>query len=122
MEEAIANRMTVAEVFRKRDKQASIRKKRLWDLYRMTPSEYSALLAKQNGVCAICGGHDKNRVLAVDHDHKTGKVRGLLCAACNSALERLDNDISWDIKAHNYLQFPIADDLPLKEEVACEAA
>ena len=52
--------------------------------------EYEALLARQGGGCAICGATPK-RVkkdgtpyrLQVDHDHKTGKVRGLLCFQCN---------------------------------------
>lgn len=44
------------------------------------------MLEKQNGVCAICGHKDKKKSLAVDHDHKTGKIRGLLCGRCNPAL------------------------------------
>ncbi len=45
--------------------------------------EYQRLLKKQKYQCAICGGRIK---LCVDHDHKTGKVRGLLCNCCNVAL------------------------------------
>ncbi len=50
------------------------------------------MLEEQNGVCAICGKPEtkifKNKVisLAVDHDHKTGKVRSLLCYRCNGVL------------------------------------
>ncbi len=62
--------------------------------YGIGPEEYSLLLIKQNGVCAICHRPEK-RVdhrtkcitrLAVDHDHISGKVRGLLCAGCNMSL------------------------------------
>jgi Recombination endonuclease VII. len=47
---------------------------------------YERLLAEQGGVCAICGNPPKTRRLHVDHDHKTGRVRGLLCYRCNRLL------------------------------------
>ena len=59
--------------------------------------EYDRMLEEQNGVCAICGNperciHDgKPRRLAVDHNHFTGKVRGLLCYRCNNRLGALEN-------------------------------
>jgi hypothetical protein len=54
--------------------------------YNLTVSEYTEMLNAQNGVCAVCGGNNKGKRLAVDHDHKTGAVRGLLCFKCNVAL------------------------------------
>lgn len=48
---------------------------------------YEEMLKSQEGVCAICAGVDKSRRLAVDHDHDTKKVRGLLCLRCNTKLE-----------------------------------
>ena len=51
-------------------------------------AEYDALLAAQGGGCAICGNAPKTRRLHVDHDHKTGKVRGLLCHVHNRRLWR----------------------------------
>lgn len=54
--------------------------------YGITATGYDALLAAQGGRCAICRARPKSKRLAVDHDHKTGAVRGLLCARCNHDL------------------------------------
>jgi hypothetical protein len=52
----------------------------------ITLEEYKARWVQQNGRCAICSVEESslNRALAVDHDHITGKIRGLLCQTCNS--------------------------------------
>ena len=47
--------------------------------------QYNSMLSKQGGVCAICGKSDKT-MLAVDHDHSTNRIRGLLCTRCNPGL------------------------------------
>jgi hypothetical protein len=52
----------------------------------ITLEVYNKILKEQKGVCAVCGRKEKNKSLAVDHDHKTGKIRGLLCGRCNPAL------------------------------------
>lgn len=61
----------------------------------LTPKEYASRLKKQRGKCAICKkakaskpspGHVRRRVLSVDHDHATMRVRGLLCHSCNAGL------------------------------------
>lgn len=55
--------------------------------YGITLEIYNEMLRSQEGVCAICRGRQqKDKALCVDHCHKTGKVRGLLCNACNSML------------------------------------
>lgn len=62
--------------------------------YNMTHADYVAILARQGGVCAICETDDTGHMdwFSVDHDHKTGHIRGLLCHSCNvqllPALER----------------------------------
>ena len=56
--------------------------------------DYDSMLTKQLGGCAICGKHPSNSRLHIDHNHSTGKVRGLLCRKCNLALGLLaDNPI-----------------------------
>ena len=55
--------------------------------YRITMVDYQSLMGEQFGVCAICGEKEANtEYLAVDHDHITGEVRGLLCKRCNKGL------------------------------------
>jgi hypothetical protein len=54
-------------------------------------------------VCAICGCTNGARRLSVDHDHETGKVRGLLCNKCNSAIGLLGEDASIAMKMCEYI-------------------
>jgi hypothetical protein len=49
----------------------------------ITSAQYDAMLVSQDGKCAICRRENINKRLAVDHNHVTGKVRGLLCVRCN---------------------------------------
>lgn len=58
----------------------------LKQVFGITPQEYERLLAVQDGRCAICERRPRKRRLAVDHDHSTGEVRGLLCTRCNHKL------------------------------------
>jgi len=63
--------------------------------YGITLVEVSSMLEAQEGKCALCRrAPDKGRKLSVDHNHKTGKVRGMLCITCNSFLSRVDADAS----------------------------
>jgi hypothetical protein len=71
--------------------------------YGLSVSEYEEMLRKQNGVCAICGGSNGEKPLHVDHDHKTGKVRKLLCGACNKALGMVRDNESILLKMVKYL-------------------
>jgi hypothetical protein len=72
--------------------------------YGMTPEDYSVLWSKQGGICNICGGENNGRTLAVDHDHKTGEVRGLLCDDCNRMLGCSHDKISVLERAVQYLK------------------
>lgn len=85
---------------------------RLMYKFGITLDEYNAISASQGGVCAICkmpeGIFDKKanrfRSLAVDHDHGTGAVRGLLCGACNKALGLFRDNVEIINKACEYLK------------------
>lgn len=59
-----------------------------WRALGFTLADYERLLAAQGGTCAVCPATPKSRRLHVDHDHKTGAVRGLLCHAHNRRLWR----------------------------------
>ena len=69
----------------------------------ITAGQYGALFAAQGGVCAICGRPPVGKRLAVDHNHETGAVRGLLCSNCNRALGLLQDDESVVASAARYL-------------------
>lgn len=61
-------------------------------LYGISVSDYEKMLKSHNNGCWICGSKPKKRRLAVDHSHKTGKVRGLLCMRCNRGLSWFSDD------------------------------
>lgn len=74
--------------------------------YGITAAEYDALLEEQGGVCAICGGTERiedGRAMAVDHCHRTNKVRGILCSHCNRAIGMLGDDPEVIARAVTYL-------------------
>lgn len=81
--------------------------------YGITYEQYQDLLIKQNGCCAICKKKESRinpkskdvQQLSVDHCHKTGKIRGLLCSRCNLLLGRIDDDILLLEAFIDYLQF-----------------
>ena len=60
------------------------RELRLFREYGMSAGQYALLLEKQLNVCAICRlACSSGRKLAVDHSHRSGRIRGLLCVRCN---------------------------------------
>jgi hypothetical protein len=80
------------------------RSQRLKKRYGVTVEEYDAVLAKQDGVCAICCQPTTDgRRLAVDHCHYTGKFRGLLCFHCNTAVGKLGDTADKVARAVKYL-------------------
>lgn len=81
-------------------------------LYGVHPDEFNKKLKEQNFVCAICEQPEtslfrnipgKVKKLSLDHDHKTGKIRGILCTRCNHFLGRVHEDVELITKMINYL-------------------
>lgn len=74
-------------------------------LYGITLEQYNETLDKQEGKCGICETHQSNfkRDLSVDHCHKTGNIRGLLCDSCNIALGNFKDNPDILKKALKYL-------------------
>lgn len=74
--------------------------------YGITEEDFNRMVEEQSGVCAICSKKEtvKGGRLSVDHDHITGKVRGLLCTLCNTALGKLGDSIEGLQKAIDYLK------------------
>jgi len=65
--------------------------------------QYEAMLVAQLGGCAICGrSPESGKPLHVDHDHKTGRVRALLCYACNMGMIAVDACPDWPARAAGY--------------------
>lgn len=86
-----------------KDRAADLRLRRTFGI---TLAEYDSILKHQGGKCAICRNKPKvgSARLAVDHNHVTGAIRGLLCMLCNRALGKWrDNDINV-INAACYVQ------------------
>jgi hypothetical protein len=71
----------------------------------MTLEIYEKILSEQGGVCAISGVAAKpGKCLCVDHDHKTGKVRGLVTRRINYWIELVENHPDQEAKLHAYLR------------------
>jgi hypothetical protein len=88
---------------RKRDNQRRYERR---VRYGVTPELYDALLAAQEGRCAVCG--ERAKPLCLDHDHETGVVRGMLCSPCNVGLGHLRDDPRRLLAAVRYLRDPPA--------------
>lgn len=73
--------------------------------YGITLNEYNAMLEIQNHMCAVCKHPQTSKGcrLSVDHCHRTGKVRGLLCVSCNAALGLVKESTDTLIAAVEYL-------------------
>lgn len=82
--------------------------------YGITLEEYNKIFEIQNGCCTICGIHQNQltRNLAVDHNHKTGTVRGLLCTKCNIGIGKLQESVEILKKSIEYIIKP-----PLKSNL-----
>lgn len=99
-------------------KRANANRRRLLlqENFGLTPEEYDAMLESQGGVCATCGRPEsaerdgKIMRLAVDHCHETGRIRGLLCHACNRSIGLFGEDTDLMERAIAYLEKHLARD------------
>lgn len=90
------NKDRVLEYARKYGKKYYADNKHKWrdrslKRYGLTRDDYDVILNSQGGGCAVCGNKDKK--LNVDHCHRTGRVRSILCLHCNTALGNVFDDI-----------------------------
>ena len=82
-----------------KDNSETVRSQYLKRAYGMTFEEFENMLSEQNNCCAICGTNKPSKTRGrvkrfhVDHDHKTGKIRGLICKSCNIALGEVEDNI-----------------------------
>ena len=82
------------------------RRNHLVEKYGITPEDYEVMLAEQHNRCVICGKDQSEEgfALAVDHDHDSGKIRGLLCQKCNRGLGDFRDDSRLLRRAADYLE------------------
>jgi len=96
-DEAAKNRWRASEAGKQAQRASHLR-----HTYGLTPEQFTDMVLAQGGHCAICGRAPKR--LMVDHDHATGRVRGLLCGRCNSALGTFGDTVEGLMRAVAYLQ------------------
>ena len=74
----------------------TVKQHKILSVYGLTIEQYNEMLKIQGGVCAICHQYNniEGRGLTVDHDHNNGKIRSLLCSACNAALGLVKENVT----------------------------
>lgn len=84
-------------------------KSHLKNTYGISYEDFVSMNAEQKGCCYLCGRppSGKSERLVVDHNHKTGEVRKLLCVTCNVQLAKFEADPSFIYKIADYLNIPI---------------
>jgi hypothetical protein len=90
----------------KNNRKQKNRNNHLKNKYGITQDDYNQMFENQKGCCSICGKHQSevSRALSVDHNHKNGEIRGLLCHTCNSAIGKFYDDITLLENAISYLK------------------
>ncbi len=92
----------------RRDRAQKAQWKRQWKKLGLDPEEVIAYIEKYGWVCTVCKREVGHRTRAVDHDHATGKFRGVLCSSCNLALGLFKDSLVLLEAAMHYLQCPPA--------------
>lgn len=115
--------------FRREQKKQNHAKWRSWNFdkrrnymlqytYGITQEQYEEILAEQGGCCAICGKtpDEEGKNLAVDHDHKTMEIYGILCTMCNKRLVGNIREPSAFERAAEYLRMGTGLFVPAKKK------
>ncbi len=89
--------------YKKTDAYQNQRDRYLRSKYGITDYEYARLLGYNKDCCWICNGKSGGKNLAVDHNHRNGRIRGLLCKRCNGVLARMMDDVLLLQSATQYL-------------------
>ena len=103
-------RATATAAWKRRNPEKVLEAKRRFDLkkYGLTLDDYERLLAQQGGHCAACpfvpNPTSRKRYLCVDHDHSSGRVRGLLCSGCNTALGLVRDEVERLLRLAAYVE------------------
>jgi hypothetical protein len=106
---ASPKRKPMTAAAKKKSRKRSAHKQHIKNTYDLTTEQYEELLALQGGVCAICK-EKRSYNLNVDHDHKTMRIRGLLCRLCNGRLLTAARDRPHVLRAAaDYLEAPPAE-------------
>ena len=94
------------------DRVVSDWRRRNYKRFNLTIEKYQALFESQKGLCAICSVYHKDygKRLSIDHNHKTGKIRGVLCHSCNTSLGGFKDSVEILNKAIEYLEAYTAND------------
>lgn len=85
--------------------------------YSLTQQQFDKMVHRQRGRCAICA---RKTDLEIDHCHKTGRVRGLLCGHCNSGLAMFRDDVRYLRRACGYLAYGGAEPIQLHDQAALD--
>jgi hypothetical protein len=103
-----SNKNVAPKIVKERLTTKEYRDKNKLKKYGLTYDQYMVMILKQNNKCSICGElqplHINGGELNIDHDHKTGKVRGLLCNDCNTGIGMMKDDTVRMKNAIKYLK------------------
>ncbi len=100
-----ANGRKLSQTYCLKCRSKKSKEQQIFDIHGITMAQYDAMLEKQGGVCKICGTNTpggRGRY-HVDHCHKTGKIRGLLCNRCNIGLGQFKDNSKILTAAAHYL-------------------
>jgi hypothetical protein len=100
---------TATEAKLKKEKPGQLNRTRraasLKRYFGLTLDQFEGMVKEHNGVCGCCGKPPREKTsLCVDHDHKSGKIRGLLCSGCNRSIGQLGDTIEGVERTLNYLK------------------